>query len=126
MQRQLTFCQDVAVHNTLVNFFSDDTWPGRFSRQHIEFGRVSQVLYTIFDFDVAVIFPQDAPTHERRLPWYKSLEGTWHRPYDTAHGELDYDPFAWDVGSLGILFCERFQVLFHSHSTRIVLTDSVP
>jgi hypothetical protein len=39
-----------------------------------------------------------------------SYQGPIHRPYDTAHGELDYDSFAWDVGCLGIVLCQEFQV----------------
>jgi hypothetical protein len=39
----------------------------------------------------------------------------YDRPHDTAQGEFDFDPFAWDVACLGIVFCTEFQVrsVFH-------------
>jgi hypothetical protein len=54
----------------------------------------SQLVYAIFDFDIAIMFSSSATVAERRLP---------NQPHDTAQGELDYDPFAFDVGCLGIL-----------------------
>ncbi|KAF8511773.1 hypothetical protein JB92DRAFT_2932229, partial [Gautieria morchelliformis] len=40
--------------------------------------------------------------------------GGQDQPYDTRQGELDYGPFAFDVGCLGVLFCKHFQVHFLS------------
>jgi len=38
---------------------------------------------------------------------------TWplQAPSDTSHGEPDFDPFAFDVGMLGVMFCHEFQHL---------------
>ena len=44
------------------------------------------------------------------LSWWNS----YNKPANTALGELDYDPFAFDVGCLGVLFWNRFGVSLHS------------
>ncbi|KAF8507407.1 hypothetical protein JB92DRAFT_2960892 [Gautieria morchelliformis] len=41
--------------------------------------------------------------------------GGQDQPYNTRQGEPNYDPFAFDVGCLDVLFCKHFQQL-----TRIV------
>jgi len=56
------------------------------------------------------MFPPTSTTVERRLPYNLSWDGTMNQPHDTSQGELDYDPFAFDVGCLGVLFCQKFQV----------------
>lgn len=47
---------------------------------------------------------------ERRFPGRCSFIGGGNFAYDARQGELDYDPFAYDVASLGQLFCEAIQV----------------
>ncbi|KAG6807496.1 hypothetical protein H0H93_001543, partial [Arthromyces matolae] len=33
-----------------------------------------------------------------------------YTPLDTCQGEFDFDPFAWDVGSMGLVFCFYYDV----------------
>ncbi|KAG6805925.1 hypothetical protein H0H92_013382, partial [Tricholoma furcatifolium] len=47
---------------------------------------------------------------ECRLPSgisWKTLPS--QRPSDTMQAELEFNPFAFDVGMLGVLFCSEFQ-----------------
>ena len=77
-------------------------------RHHIRSQR--RALYAIFDFDCSIMFPRTSTPSERRLLASNSFITGGNFAYDTAQGELDYDPFAFDVGALGQLFCEMFQV----------------
>ena len=67
--------------------------------------------FAIIDFDFAMIIPRREDGKDL-LP--SSL--AWMQEYsalDVAQGELVYDPFKYDVGVLGVMFCEMLQV---SHS----------
>jgi hypothetical protein len=75
-----------------------------------ELRRHDAVLYAHIDFDISIMFEPDSTPAERRLPWIQSLQGPWVDIYDTGQGELDYDPFAYDVACLGQFFCVEFQV----------------
>ncbi|KAF8481432.1 kinase-like domain-containing protein [Gautieria morchelliformis] len=106
--------RDIKPENILVNHF------GAFS--HIEWNEMRRTLrrdghlvYAIIDFDISIMFPPTATREECRLPSNLSWDGAYDQPHDTKQGELDYDPFAFDVGCLGVLFCKRFQ-----HFTRTV------
>jgi len=57
------------------------------------------------------MFPPNSTPSECRLPSNLSFTGGSNQPHDTSQGELDYDPFGFDVGCLGVLFCEEFQHL---------------
>ncbi|KAF8503080.1 kinase-like domain-containing protein [Gautieria morchelliformis] len=106
--------RDIKPENILVNHFA--------AFSHIEWNEMRRTLrrdghlaYAIIDFDISIMFPPTATREECRLPSNLSWDGAYDQPHDTKQGELDYDPFAFDVGCLGILFCERFQ-----HFTRTV------
>lgn len=68
-----------------------------------------RALYALIDFDWSVMFDPTSTPAERRLPCNSFISGG-NFAYDTAQGELDFDPFAFDVGALGQLFCFKFQV----------------
>ena len=72
--------------------------------------RDGHLIYGINDFDISIIFPPTATREECRLPSAHSWSGGQNQPLDTCQGELDYDPFIFDVGCLGVLFCDKFQV----------------
>ena len=74
--------------------------------------REDHLVYAITDFDLSIMFPNTAAREECRLPSKLSWAGGGDQPNDTSQGELDYDPFAYDVGCLGVLFCHEFQVRF--------------
>jgi hypothetical protein len=69
-----------------------------------------RLVYCWFDFDCAIMFPPSSIPNERRLPASEACIHGCNIAYDTFQGELDYDPFAYDVGALGMLLCEQFQV----------------
>ncbi|KAG6869914.1 hypothetical protein C0995_016301 [Termitomyces sp. Mi166 len=51
---------------------------------------------------------------ECRLPSYVSYNTFYDQvPGDTLQGELDFNPFAFDVGMLGVMFCKEFQHMTH-------------
>ncbi|KAG6863208.1 hypothetical protein C0993_012474, partial [Termitomyces sp. T159_Od127] len=58
------------------------------------------------------MFPESSRINECRLTSEISFR-TYpsQRPDDTHQGEIDFDPFAFDVGMLGVFFCKEFQHL---------------
>ena len=70
-----------------------------------------KLTYALFDFGHSTMFPQSVRINGCRLPSCLSF-ATYplQRPDDTHQGEIDFDPFAFDVGMLGVLFCKEFQV----------------
>ena len=67
--------------------------------------------YCLFDFNLSVLFPRDAPLHICRLPAdLASCGAPRYHPPDLQQGELDYNPFAFDVGCMGQFFLQCFHV----------------
>ncbi|KAJ3531947.1 hypothetical protein NMY22_g7952 [Coprinellus aureogranulatus] len=62
------------------------------------------------DFDIAIVFPPEAERSACRLPSEMSYHGSYPQPDDASQGEPDYDPFAFDVACLGLLFCSILYV----------------
>jgi hypothetical protein len=100
--------QDIKDGNVLMNHFGAGNYDYQMLRQASR--REGRLVYAMFDFDVSFIFPSSSTLEQRRLPYHLSWWGTFSPLHDTAQGELDYDPFAFDVGVLGVLFCHNFQV----------------
>ena len=73
--------------------------------------RTSEVAFCLSDFDCAVQLPPGISLKDYRLP---SIEGTigtpMYHPADLHLAERDYNPFAFDVGCLGMLFLYHFTV----------------
>ena len=65
------------------------------------------VKYALIDFDTAMVLPKST----RRLSSSLATIGqsTWH-PLDTYAGEHDYDPYAFDVGCMGDVLANKFDV----------------
>ena len=103
----------------LVNCFSFD-----FSRcledfeNHLNGNYGLPVLYCLFDFDLAIAFPEDMPIEQCRLDVRYITQGTWsHDPPEIMQGELDYDPFTFDVECMGHL------LMRYLHASRHFLTN---
>ena len=97
------------LNNMVVNFFGNDMTVGGYyslRRSHLAAGLLS---YALIDFDLSIMLPPDVQPGTLKLPRKESWVGTYG-PSDTSQGEFDYDPFAYDVGTLGIVFCEFYQV----------------
>jgi hypothetical protein len=103
--------QDIKSGNILVNHFGTSTY-NSWNDLRRKLRRDGHLVYAIMDFDISMIFPPTATRDECRLPSRMSWIGGQSQPHDTRQGELDYDPFAFDVGCLGVLFCRDFQVRF--------------
>ncbi|KAK0240467.1 kinase-like domain-containing protein [Armillaria nabsnona] len=106
--------RDIKQGNILVNHTHSDEWTREDETIafHRPLRRAGLFTYAYIDFDIGVMFPLNAPLSECRLRYRKSWEGTNnYLIYDTAQGEPDYDPFAFDVALLGFQFCESFQHL---------------
>ncbi|SJL04409.1 uncharacterized protein ARMOST_07775 [Armillaria ostoyae] len=105
---------DIKIENTLVNHAHNAHWTrhDHTAAFHRSLRRAGMLTYAYIDFDIAIMFPPDAPRSECRLPYWNSWDGTnnW-AVKDTAQGEHDYDPFAFDVTLLGFQFCQSFQHL---------------
>ncbi|PPQ82692.1 hypothetical protein CVT25_009422 [Psilocybe cyanescens] len=101
--------RDIKAGNFLVNHFGDDY---RLSGSTVRDDLRSKGLlsYALFDFDHSVMLPPEGDRTQYRLPYYESW-GTINVVTDTAQGEHDFNPFVFDVGALGRLFCVRFQHL---------------
>ncbi|TFK21331.1 hypothetical protein FA15DRAFT_598045 [Coprinopsis marcescibilis] len=97
---------DMSFPNCLVNHFS---WSGRANPKRAKLRREGRLSYAVFDFDISVMVPEGVDSSKFRLPYKMSFYGNMFRPYDTAQGEPDYDPFAFDVGNLGQLWCSFYQ-----------------
>ncbi|KAF8481430.1 kinase-like domain-containing protein [Gautieria morchelliformis] len=106
--------RDIKPENILVNHFAAFSNVTQNDLRRT-LRRDDHLVYAIIDFDISIIFPPTATREECRLPSNLSWDGAYDQPHDTKQGELDYDPFAFDVGCLGVLFCRQFQ-----HFTRTV------
>ncbi|KAH6905096.1 hypothetical protein BKA70DRAFT_506662 [Coprinopsis sp. MPI-PUGE-AT-0042] len=102
--------RDLCFANALVNHFSGlpATDP---SSLRSPLRSENQLSYAWMDFDVSILVPPTTDRTTFRLPYKESYLGRGPHPYDTTQGELDYDPFAFDVGALGVTFCNAFQHL---------------
>ena len=67
----------------------------------------NNVHYCLIDFDVSLILPKDV----RRLPSTFAFYGhLFFQPPDIQAGEIDYDPYAFDVACLGNVFASEIDV----------------
>ncbi|RDB18101.1 hypothetical protein Hypma_000978 [Hypsizygus marmoreus] len=111
LRSKLIVHRDIKSANIVVNHigFPDDL---RENSMRKSLRREGKLVYCWIDFDSSVIFPSTSTLAERRLEcgWY-TIVGGGNYAYDVAQGELDYDPFAYDIGSLGQLFCQLAQHL---------------
>ncbi|KAG6823901.1 hypothetical protein H0H92_008668, partial [Tricholoma furcatifolium] len=100
---------DIKMDNVLVNHF--DNWRLDHCNSHrTALRNEGKLIYAIFDFSHSTMFSVSATLEECRLPSiisWKTLPS--QRPSDTMQAELDFNPFAFDVGMLGVLFCSEFQ-----------------
>ncbi|KAG6811982.1 hypothetical protein H0H92_005016 [Tricholoma furcatifolium] len=90
--------KDIKLDNILVNHAErcqHDNVNGRRRLLRVE-GRLT---YALFDFSHATMFPLSLPINKCYLPSDISFRTLpWQRPSDTHQGEIDFDPFAFDVG----------------------------
>ncbi|KAF8890484.1 hypothetical protein BD779DRAFT_274719 [Infundibulicybe gibba] len=97
--------RDIDWKNILINQFSYNHFCGH--EERIPHRASRQARYCLFDFDISLIVPLGTS----RLPAELSADGTpWHHPKDVSQGEVDYNPFAYDVACMGTML-SRFDYL---------------
>ncbi|KAJ3869826.1 kinase-like domain-containing protein, partial [Lentinula novae-zelandiae] len=97
--------RDIKMNNMVMNHLFP--LPVRALRplQHLDIH--SSPEFAIIDFDFAMIIPGNKNGKDRlpsTLAWMQEYSA-----WDVAQGELVYDPFKYDVGVLGVMFCEMLQ-----------------
>ncbi|XP_006455020.1 hypothetical protein AGABI2DRAFT_180241 [Agaricus bisporus var. bisporus H97] len=94
-----------------LNHFADDAtlYNDNSARGMLQWS--DQLSYCLFDFDISMMLPADTDRVRCRLSYKLSWDGSGRQPHDTMQGEFDYNPFAYDVGTLGRVLCVRYQHL---------------
>ncbi|GJJ07951.1 hypothetical protein Clacol_002158 [Clathrus columnatus] len=97
--------RDLKENNILVNHFGTH---GRISHNLMRPKLLSEgrLMYGLFDFDLALMLPSTECCLPSRQSFFVMSIGV---PFDTSHGELDYDPYKFEMGCLGIVLCQMFQ-----------------
>ncbi|KAH0585960.1 hypothetical protein H2248_007246 [Termitomyces sp. 'cryptogamus'] len=100
---------DIKTSNILVNHVNIDRYDSNdpYRRSLRSQGKLT---YALYDFDGSTMFPPSMSLDECRLPSHISFNTLYGQaPGDTMQGEFDFNPFAFDVGMLGVMFCHEFQ-----------------
>ena len=99
--------QDISPSNVLINHYAADLLSHHSNARKVWRINNDRVKYSLIDFDCAMLLPKST----RRLPSSFAHFGkpVWH-PNDICAGEHDYDPYAYDVGCMGNLFADYFDV----------------
>ncbi|KDR82381.1 hypothetical protein GALMADRAFT_151521 [Galerina marginata CBS 339.88] len=98
---------DIKAGNILVNHFGDQGISHYFDMRY-ELRSRDCIHYAMFDFDFSIMLPPGIDRTKYRLPYHKSW-GTFNTTMDTAQGEIDFNPFVLDVGSLGVMLSSYFR-----------------
>ncbi|KAI8972191.1 hypothetical protein BD414DRAFT_525342 [Trametes punicea] len=101
--------RDICEYNIVMNCHS----PGAGKETYLEilrdYRRKSTVLYALMDYDQSLQLPQDSSLKECLRPARETAAGAaMYKPFDVNLGEPYYNPFAFDVGALGMLFRRYF------------------
>ncbi|KAF7327619.1 hypothetical protein MKEN_00341200 [Mycena kentingensis (nom. inval.)] len=106
--------RDLHSRNCLANFFPT-------SPNNIEYSDAANPLqklqashtlrYGWIDFGYSIPLPPQTDLETCRLHRRESFFGAWEVPSDTLTGKSTYNPFAFDVGTLGLYFCSISQHL---------------
>ncbi|XP_006462230.1 hypothetical protein AGABI2DRAFT_119089 [Agaricus bisporus var. bisporus H97] len=103
--------RDIKLANVLVSHFADEGTYYDYSAARERLQWSNQLTYCLFDFDISMMLPADTDQVQCRFPYKLSWDGSGYQPRDTSQGEFDYNPFAYDVGTLGRVLCTEYQHL---------------
>ncbi|KAI8972192.1 hypothetical protein BD414DRAFT_448755 [Trametes punicea] len=97
--------RDICEHNIVMNCHS----PGTTAEDDLEllcgYRRNNTVFYALMDYDQSLQLPKDVSLKDCRRPAKETAVGAaMYKPSDINLGEPFYNPFAFDVGALGMLF----------------------
>ncbi|EFI27555.1 other/AgaK1 protein kinase [Coprinopsis cinerea okayama7 len=99
--------RDISFRNIVMNHFSSQ--PSMYANEARRKLRGDKLAsYAIIDYNISVIAPEGVERSKFLLPAELSRDSANGVP-DTEQGELDYDPFAWDVGTLGAILSTQYQ-----------------
>ena len=83
----------------------------RLRKDLFEHRKGSRVFYALLDFDQSIQLPAEVSVKDCRRPsWEANVGMALYKPDDGLMGEPYYNPFAFDVGTLGNLFRVHFMV----------------
>ncbi|KAH0585681.1 hypothetical protein H2248_008892 [Termitomyces sp. 'cryptogamus'] len=106
---------DIKSDNILVDHVNIDLYDF-YSPYRQSLRSQGELTYAFYDFGCSTMFSPSMSLEECRLPSCVSYNTLYDQvPGDTLQGEIDFNPFAFDVGMLGVMFCTEFQ-----HVTRAV------
>ncbi|KAH8092613.1 kinase-like domain-containing protein [Cristinia sonorae] len=101
--------RDIKIGNTLVNYFTGSPAPVVFPLPPLVEGHTHILEHAIMDFNISFIAPPTADVRTYRRSYRLAWAGTPPQPNDIWQGEFEYNPFAFDVGCMGVMFCDYFQ-----------------
>lgn len=78
-----------------------------------------KIFCALSDFDLSMMLPPDTQLEDCRLSISESWKGLCDRPPDVQHGELDFNPFAYDVICLGMHIAYVYQVRLESFFSHV-------
>jgi len=71
--------------------------------------KASRLDYALNNFDMSMLLPPDTSIETFRLPIVEIYPGVGEKPHEALCGQIDFNPFAYDVGCLGIELAYTFQ-----------------
>ncbi|KAL7281812.1 hypothetical protein ACG7TL_005135 [Trametes sanguinea] len=97
--------RDIHETNIATSWYCYSADSNHFSQSLRERRRADSVTYALYDFDCALQLPPGTSLKDcRRPPMETTIGKPDYHPPDTWQGEVDYNPFAFDVACLGNLF----------------------
>ncbi|CDO75410.1 hypothetical protein BN946_scf184855.g13 [Trametes cinnabarina] len=101
--------RDIHETNIMIDWYCYTADPSVHSQGLHAHRRNSSVSYALHDFDLALQMPPETSLKDCRRPSIEAWIGKClYHPTDAWQGEVDYNPFAFDVGCLGNLFIYHF------------------
>ncbi|KAJ3501983.1 hypothetical protein NLJ89_g9094 [Agrocybe chaxingu] len=100
------FHRDLDPQNLYVNHFCCTKCLEDNPFRH-ELRKGGQTKYAIADFNLSIMFAPDTSLRDCRLPTSEAY-GVDQATHEVYYAHPDFNPFAYDVGALGIQFCYRY------------------
>ncbi|KAI0355669.1 hypothetical protein OH77DRAFT_1454160 [Trametes cingulata] len=97
--------RDICEYNIVVSCQSPGVMGDSYREALRKHRRSHEVWYALMDYDQSLLLPQDASVTTCRRPASETAAGAWlYKPGDVNLGEPYYNPFAHDVGMIGMMF----------------------
>ncbi|KAI0369718.1 hypothetical protein BV20DRAFT_348772 [Pilatotrama ljubarskyi] len=97
--------RDLCENNIVVNGYSPSVKGEEFADRLREYRRHNETFYALIDYDQSLILPPNVSLRDCRRPAAEAWIGANpFKPSDINLGQPHYNPFAYDVAALGLLF----------------------